>query len=631
MLSLRHKMLLSLSLFALLVFGGMFGLAQITLEQKLAEFDHAALRRGEAALARLIQQESQALSKIAASLAASGWAQAALEQTAWPELPAEVPGDALIAVAGLDGNPRASSAATSAIAGLLPDGGRLSHGLGYFPGAALVFGSQPVLDAGQQRIGTIWLGRRLGQVLGDDFKQKNEAGVVAYANNREVLSTGWACEPLPAQADGLRPLFDPAATPHSLQPIRECLRYQVADNPSSGNGYALLLPADRHSAFMIEAHARIAMLAAVLLPLMAWIGLGFTRGVENTMQGLHNALDQIERENYAYRIDPGASREMAEIAVAFNQAMKTLEEKERLRRAMEQLVSRDFAEALIKGELRLEGEQKQAAILYADIHDFIALAQGMEGADLLAFLNNYFTRAGFCVDSNGGLVDKYQGGAVLALFGLPASQGNDARATVLAALDLLDAVELFNLEVAKPKAKLLRVGIGIHAGSVVAGNLGAENRVNYSVVGSAVNLARRLQILTKRYGVSLLVSQPVAEAAWPAEAPGTTQNLIFWRELDLVQLSARADPLHIYEVFPRQQIRLHSRLESLLRRFQEARQIMQEQHFQTAADAFAALLDDWPEDIPTLLLLSRCQHYADTPGAYAQENPQGAYLLAEPM
>lgn len=161
-------------------------------------------------------------------------------------------------------------------------------------------------------------------------------------------------------------------------------------------------------------------------------------------------------------------------------------------------------------ELVLQGQERTATVLFSDIRDFTALSSGRPSAEVLAWLNEYLTAMSEIVKSNGGFLNKFIGDGIMVVFGVPLSRGaaEDAAAAVGTALEMIARLDSLN---ARPGAIPIRIGIGIHTGPLTAGNVGSPDRLEYSVIGETVNLASRLEALSKTFKTSLVVSPSTAE------------------------------------------------------------------------------------------------------------------------
>ena len=168
----------------------------------------------------------------------------------------------------------------------------------------------------------------------------------------------------------------------------------------------------------------------------------------------------------------------------------------------------ELANRLAREGLRAtRGRRTKAAILFIDMRDFTAAVQTMEPDALFGFLQEYRTVVSRIVEAEGGLIDKFIGDGVLAVFGALRPSPDDAAAAIRCGLRLLAAIDAWNVERARDGEPPVRVGVGIHHGEVVMGAIGDEQRLEYSVVGHAVNVCSRIEGLTKKYRSPLLISE----------------------------------------------------------------------------------------------------------------------------
>lgn len=163
-----------------------------------------------------------------------------------------------------------------------------------------------------------------------------------------------------------------------------------------------------------------------------------------------------------------------------------------------------------------EGRRQQAAVLFVDIRGFTALSETLPPAELTRFLNEFRRRMARPIGDHGGTIDKFMGDAVLAVFGVPDSSPTDAKNALAAAFDMLAAIADWNRARHTGGLPEVAVGIGVHYGEVVAGVLGLEAPVEYTVIGDTVNAAQRIEALTRELGAPLLVSAELLAAAGEA-------------------------------------------------------------------------------------------------------------------
>jgi len=155
--------------------------------------------------------------------------------------------------------------------------------------------------------------------------------------------------------------------------------------------------------------------------------------------------------------------------------------------------------------------EQDVAVLFADIMGFTQLCERQAGPDVIALLRDYHDRLGRAVFDNHGTLDKYIGDGLMATFGTPAPDTHDAENSLQCAIDMIAALDQWNAERARAGTAPVRVGIGIHYGPVIAGDIGNERRLEYSVIGDTVNIASRLEHLTRDLGTTVVVSDSVVE------------------------------------------------------------------------------------------------------------------------
>ncbi|HUS19209.1 MAG TPA: adenylate/guanylate cyclase domain-containing protein [Terriglobales bacterium] len=231
----------------------------------------------------------------------------------------------------------------------------------------------------------------------------------------------------------------------------------------------------------------------------------------------------------------------AQAAAAIDNALayEQLAESAIQRSALERFLSADVVELITSnpGGVRLGGMNQKATIMFADIRGFTALSEKMPPEQVVEILNEYFTRVTDVIFDHGGMLDKYIGDAVMAVFGAPISKGNDGWNAVKAAMDIQRLVVEMNRDASSRKWPELRVGIGINTGIVTAGNIGSLRRLDYTVIGDTVNIASRL--MSNAAGGQIIVS--VATAA----EIGSGFNMT---SLPPMKLKGKAEPVAAFQV-----------------------------------------------------------------------------------
>jgi len=220
-------------------------------------------------------------------------------------------------------------------------------------------------------------------------------------------------------------------------------------------------------------------------------------------------------------------------------------EKRRLRQMFGRYVSKEVVESLLAVGARpnLGGEAYQVTVLFSDIRNFTSMAESLSPGQVVEMLNTYFSRAIEPILAAGGTVDKFIGDAIMAIFGAPARHPDHARRAVQAALGLIRETREFQTWMAGrfPDLQLadFKVGVGLHSGEVVVGNIGSEKRLEYTAIGDTVNTTARLEGLSKQLGWNIVASRATLEAAGPGVVTGGRETLL---------LKGRKEPVEVVEI-----------------------------------------------------------------------------------
>jgi adenylate cyclase len=215
---------------------------------------------------------------------------------------------------------------------------------------------------------------------------------------------------------------------------------------------------------------------------------------------------------------------------------------ERARARLGAYVSEEVAQhALASDDMRLGGVRQEVAILFSDLRSFTSASEKADPEQIVRELNEYFEVMVAAVQDEGGVVDKYIGDSIMAVFGAPNTRDDDAARAIRAAWRMEQALVKLNAARAKRELAPLRHGIGVHFGACVAGNIGTTTRAQYTVIGDTVNVAARLESSTKDAGVTVLISDAaVAKVrASGAEVPAL-------KSLDEVKAKGREEKIAVH-------------------------------------------------------------------------------------
>ena len=217
-----------------------------------------------------------------------------------------------------------------------------------------------------------------------------------------------------------------------------------------------------------------------------------SRGLAGPVRALMEAASDVAEGDYQAHVPSGRQDELGRLAHSFNEMTAGLRLKEQYRGVLDKVVSKEVAEELLQGDIELGGETREVSVLFADIRGFTSLTEGMPPQAVIGLINSCMKRMSEAVEAEGGVVDKYVGDEIMAVFGAPISRRDDARRAVGAAVRIQESIAELNRHRQAKKRTPIGVGVGISTGEAVAGNMGSPNRLNYTVLGEAVNLASRI-------------------------------------------------------------------------------------------------------------------------------------------
>jgi adenylate cyclase len=262
----------------------------------------------------------------------------------------------------------------------------------------------------------------------------------------------------------------------------------------------------RADALLTETLVVVAFLVGVGL----WAAIGLSLFVANSVAGplreLEGLMARVARGDLDARAPVVSNDEIGSLAEGFNRMVAGLKERDFVKDTFGKYVTREIRDEILSGRVGLEGEQREVSILFADLRDFTPWVEATEPREVVRELNRYFGEMEAAVRRHGGLVLQFIGDEIEAVFGAPVPAADHAECAVRAALDMRAGLEAFNASRVAAGKPPLRHGIGVHTGTVLAGSIGGADRLSYALVGDAVNLASRIQDLTKAAGADILIS-----------------------------------------------------------------------------------------------------------------------------
>lgn len=292
-------------------------------------------------------------------------------------------------------------------------------------------------------------------------------------------------------------------------------------------------------------------------------------------------------------------------------------EKRKIRRSFGAYVSPGVIKLIEKDPkalLRPGGQMKELSIMFSDIRSFTSVAEGLTPDELVLLLNEYLGEMTEVLFKWWGTLDKYIGDAIMAFWGSPYPQDDHAFRACTCALDMSARLDELNQKWAEEGRKTLNIGIGLNTGPVNVGNMGSSRRLAWTVMGDHVNLASRLEGMTKKYRVRIVLSEFTYRQI---------QRAYVTRELDRITVVGKSQPVAIYQLMDF--IGEHERHADLLGRWEQALAAYKAQEWGKAADRFEAILAAYPGDGPSQTLVERSKKFMihppapDWDGVYAME------------
>lgn len=263
-------------------------------------------------------------------------------------------------------------------------------------------------------------------------------------------------------------------------------------------------------------------------------------------------------------------------------------------------VINDLLEQNEETEMKV-GEKRSVAILFSDIRSFTVISENNSAENIVTVLNNYFQRMVSIIKANGGVIDKFIGDAILAIFGAPISYPDNAERAVKSAAEMIEALgDVPTGELVLPENGF-KIGIGVHEGTVIVGNIGSRDKFDYTVIGDNVNLASRLEGLTKHYKSPIILSDVVARKV---------EKDRHLREVDTVKVKGKEHPTTLYGVATEGYNLIDEESEG---NYKKALQMYKMGNWATAKEYFGKVLEKFPKDHLAGMYIKRCDDFAENP------------------
>jgi len=280
-------------------------------------------------------------------------------------------------------------------------------------------------------------------------------------------------------------------------------------------------------------------------------------------------------------------------------------EKQAIKKAFEFYLSPHVIDEIMKdpGKLSLGGIKKEMTVLFSDIRGFTTLSEGLSPEELTDLMNKYLTEMTNIVLANDGVLDKYIGDALMAFWGAPLSQPRHAERACKTALRMIEKLDELNSSNVWPEGRKIAIGIGINTGEMVVGNMGAEKRFDYTVLGDAVNLGSRVESINKQYGTKIIITE---------FTKAEISDEFVTRYLDKVTVKGKSEPVKIFELVSyRRELELQQK--EVIELYEDAFEFYQKKKWEKAIEMLIKISKLMPDDLATKNLIERCEYYKKNP------------------
>jgi len=341
--------------------------------------------------------------------------------------------------------------------------------------------------------------------------------------------------------------------------------YIRTTNPAGDEFAQLLTPfklGEREDVGLVGVSLRASLLASPLYPARQAVTLVFTTAIAATLvvgfvlaaqivrpiERLMSASRRVADGDLTVQVPSKSADEIGQLSQKFNEMVRQLRQRREIEDLFGRYVGDNIARRLLAGEAELGGQRVHATVLFADIRDFTAFTEKADLADLIEELNEYYATMQRVIDKHGGVINKFGGDSILALFGTPLPLENHAQQAVAAAVDMMDQLAALNNNRLARGDLPFRIGIGVNSGEMVVGNLGSEQRREFTVLGDSVNTAKRLSDLNKE--------TPIHSIFISGETMRVLDSLAEWRvdSLGEVTVKGKETPVTVYALMQAEEL-----------------------------------------------------------------------------
>lgn len=237
----------------------------------------------------------------------------------------------------------------------------------------------------------------------------------------------------------------------------------------------------------------------------------FSITLTSPIEKLVEITSKVAKGEFDEKANIHSRDEVGQLGEAFDHMIEGLQERDKVKNMLNKFHGSSVAEDLLKGDLQLGGTKKEVTVFFSDIRDFTKFSEGHTPEEVVDMLNEYFQIMVGIINRNNGIVDKFIGDAIMAVWGAPTPHEDDSVKAVGACVEMRQALEKLNEARIERGQVPIKIGIGLHRGYAISGTIGSDERMEYTVIGDAVNQAARIEASTKAFGTDLLLSDSLAE------------------------------------------------------------------------------------------------------------------------
>lgn len=292
-----------------------------------------------------------------------------------------------------------------------------------------------------------------------------------------------------------------------------------------------------------ELKNNIIQIVGYFLSVTLFLVFVFSMTLTSPLETLTSLIHLVSKGNFdvnaSSQVKTFFKDEVKELATAFDSMTEGLKERDKVKNLFNKFHGSSVTEDLMKKDVSIGGQTKDVIVFFSDIRGFTAFSEKRKPEEVVGMLNEYFAVMVKIINANGGIVDKFIGDAIMAVWGVPKSNKKDAHNAVKACLEMRRALADLNERRMARKEPAIQIGMGLHAGSAISGTIGSDERMEYTIIGNTVNTGSRIESSTKAFGSDLLVSDTVLEKvgdSYLTEYAGSAE------------VKGRSEPLKLHKV-----------------------------------------------------------------------------------